>query len=147
VLLGTRANDTPCSLTHSTHRTTGGWWHLNWGGRACGNGWCQIGGMSSNTSNTHGLMPFHCLRSSHYYEPSSPQQPPLTSIFLHVLPWIQPVWECSRLVRRATRSTRPQSLQLMNFDWTAGGPGVLLDFLGVCSRVTGDVFTWPLHLN
>jgi hypothetical protein len=59
---------------------TGGWWRLNWGGRACGNGWCQIGGMSSNTSNTHGLMPFHCLRSSHYYEPSSPQQPPLEDV-------------------------------------------------------------------
>ena len=31
-----------------TH-TTGGWWYLNWGGRACGNGWSQISGMVSNT--------------------------------------------------------------------------------------------------
>jgi hypothetical protein len=29
---------------------------------------------------THGLMPFHSLRSSHYYEPSSPQQPPLLGL-------------------------------------------------------------------
>jgi hypothetical protein len=28
---------------------TGGWWHLNWGGRARGNGWS---GMISNTSNS-----------------------------------------------------------------------------------------------
>ena len=28
---------------------TGGWWHLNWGGRAHGNDWCGIGGMVSNT--------------------------------------------------------------------------------------------------
>jgi hypothetical protein len=37
-----------------------------------------------------GLMPFHLLRSSHYYEPSSPQQPPLicfsdNQLFLHPL--------------------------------------------------------------
>jgi hypothetical protein len=30
------------------------------------------------THQTHGLMPFHVLRSSHYYEPSSPQQSPLS---------------------------------------------------------------------
>ena len=32
--------------------TTGGWWHLNWVGGACGNGWSRISGMVSNTSNT-----------------------------------------------------------------------------------------------
>ena len=28
------------------------------------------------------LMPFHLLRCSHYYEPSSPQQPPLVNTFI-----------------------------------------------------------------
>ena len=46
--------------------TTGGWWHLNWGGQARGNGWSGISGM-----------PFHLQPSSHHYEPSSPQQPPV----------------------------------------------------------------------
>jgi hypothetical protein len=31
---------------------TGGWWHLNWGGRACDNVWSGIAGMASNTANT-----------------------------------------------------------------------------------------------
>ena len=29
--------------------TTGGWWHLNWGGQARGNGWSRMSGMVSNT--------------------------------------------------------------------------------------------------
>ena len=33
-------------------QVTGGWWHLNWGGRARGNGWSGISGMVLNTSNT-----------------------------------------------------------------------------------------------
>ena len=32
--------------------STGGWWRLHLGGRACVNGWSGIGGMDSNTSNT-----------------------------------------------------------------------------------------------
>ena len=31
----------------------------------------------------HGLLPFHSLHSSHYYEPSSPQQPPLMYSTMH----------------------------------------------------------------
>ena len=64
------------ALSSKLHWATGGWWHLNCGGRARGNGWSGIGGMVSNTSNTWFpcLVPFHWLRSSHYYEPSSPQQ-------------------------------------------------------------------------
>ena len=61
--------------------STGGWWHLNWGGRACGNGWSEVSGMVFNTSSTwFDAVPFaafHLHRSRHYYEPSSPQQPPL----------------------------------------------------------------------
>ena len=30
----------------------GGWWHLNWGERACGTAWSRISGMVSNTANT-----------------------------------------------------------------------------------------------
>ena len=33
--------------------TTGGWWHLKWGGRAGGNGWSRISGMASNTWFLH----------------------------------------------------------------------------------------------
>ena len=47
---------------------TGGWWHLNWGEWARGNGWRGIGGKVSNTSNTwfpcawcHSLIPFRPL--------------------------------------------------------------------------------------
>ena len=29
--------------------TTRGWWHVNWGGRACGIGWSGVSGMVSNT--------------------------------------------------------------------------------------------------
>jgi hypothetical protein len=29
---------------------TGDWWHLNWGGRALGNGWSRMGGMVSKTN-------------------------------------------------------------------------------------------------
>ena len=47
---------------------TGGWWHLNWRGLAGGNGRSGFGGMVSKTSNV----------SDRYYEPSSPQQPPLS---------------------------------------------------------------------
>ena len=38
--------------TEYTEWSTGGWWHLNWGGRARGNDWSGIGGMVSNTSIT-----------------------------------------------------------------------------------------------
>uniref|UniRef100_A0A4W5NN99 Roundabout, axon guidance receptor, homolog 3 (Drosophila) n=1 Tax=Hucho hucho TaxID=62062 RepID=A0A4W5NN99_9TELE len=56
---------------------TGGWWHLNWGGRARGNGWYQI-------HQPHGLIPFHLLPTSHYYEPFSPQQPRLILMVMAV---------------------------------------------------------------
>lgn len=65
-----------CKLAYIyTHRNmythiTGGRWHLNRKGRARGNAWSRISGMVS--------MPFHSVRSSHYYERSSRQQPPLT---------------------------------------------------------------------
>ena len=36
----------------SNERTTGSWWHLNWGGLAHGNGWGGRSGMVLNTSNT-----------------------------------------------------------------------------------------------
>ena len=36
--------------------STGGWWHLNWGGGACGNVWNGVSGMVSNTSNTWFLL-------------------------------------------------------------------------------------------
>ena len=41
-----------CTVLWSRSGHTGGWWHLNWGGRARGNGWWGIGGMVSNTLNT-----------------------------------------------------------------------------------------------
>ena len=65
-------NNGPQDLITLSLCITGGWWHLNWGEQACGNGWSGISGIVSNT-----LMPFHLLRSKHYYEPSSPQQPPV----------------------------------------------------------------------
>ena len=58
---------------HTNHTlTTGGWWHLNQGGQACGNGWS---GMVSNTVSMF-LIIFHSLHSS-------PQQPPLTQTWVH----------------------------------------------------------------
>jgi hypothetical protein len=47
--------------------TTGGWWHLNWGGRACDHVWRGMGGMVSNTSITWfdaiPFAPFQSLRA------------------------------------------------------------------------------------
>ena len=65
-----------------TLHTTGGWWHLNWGGQARSNDWSGISGMVSNTPNTWppGVW-CHSRRSGHYYEPFSPQHPPV----LHTL--------------------------------------------------------------
>jgi hypothetical protein len=68
---------------------TGGWQHLNWRGQVMvmagmeGLEWYQI-------HQTHGLMPFHSLRSSKYYEPFSPQQPPLLNAFFLYRPIVQP---------------------------------------------------------
>lgn len=42
--------------------TTGGWWNLNWGGQARGNGWSGIVEMASNTLDT--WLPFIMSRSS-----------------------------------------------------------------------------------
>jgi hypothetical protein len=39
------------------------------------------------------LMPFHLLRSSHYYEPSSPHQPPLVDMYTYVYMFVH-VWVC-----------------------------------------------------
>jgi hypothetical protein len=61
-------------------KTIGGWWYHTWGGLAHSNDCSSMSGMVSNTSNTWFpcvLMPFHFLRCRRYYEPSSPQQPPL----------------------------------------------------------------------
>ena len=42
-----------CNVEHVIlDEITGGWWHLNWAGRAPGNGWSGISGTLSNTSNT-----------------------------------------------------------------------------------------------
>jgi hypothetical protein len=65
---------------------TEGRWYLNWGGLAHSNGWTGINGMVSNTSNTVSmcLIPFYSLNSSHYYELSSPQQPPVACMHAHL---------------------------------------------------------------
>jgi hypothetical protein len=43
-------------------RATGGCWHLNWGGWACGNGWSEINGLVSNTP-THSFHVFDTIHS------------------------------------------------------------------------------------
>ena len=73
---------------------TGGWWHLNWGGRARGNGWSRISGMVSNTSNIwFPFVWFHSLHCRDYYELSSPHQPPLVYTIGHSL--VMMLWLCS----------------------------------------------------
>ena len=58
--------------------STAGWWHLSWGERACGNDWNRWNGIKYiKHMISRCLMPFHLLRFSRYYEPFSPQQPPL----------------------------------------------------------------------
>jgi hypothetical protein len=43
----------------------GGWWHLNWGGWACGNGWSGMVELYQ-IHQTHGLMPFNLVHSGYY---------------------------------------------------------------------------------
>ena len=42
--------------------STGGWWQLNWGGRACGNGWSRMSGMyqihQTHCSHVFDAIPF-----------------------------------------------------------------------------------------
>ena len=47
-----RNNQTSFKLRQVWIEITGGWRHLNWGGRPRGNGRSEISGMVSNTSNT-----------------------------------------------------------------------------------------------
>ena len=58
----------------------GGWWHLNWDSwyELERNQWNGIKHIKHRVSRC--VMPFHCLRSRYYCEPSSPQQPPLVSV-------------------------------------------------------------------
>ena len=73
---------------------TGGWWHLNWGEGARGNGWSGIGGMVSN-KNKHGFYVLYAIpfASSHYCESSSPQQPPLGCVCLCIVCACLCVWK------------------------------------------------------
>ena len=60
---------------------TGSWWHLNWGGRA------RVKWLERNRWNGIKymcLIPFNWLRSRHYYELSSTQQPPVVPLSLSV---------------------------------------------------------------
>ena len=70
-----------CSFLSNS--TTGGWWHLNWGGRPRGNGcsvieWNGIKYIKHMVSMC--LMPFHLRRSSHLMS-----RPPLSSLHCCVL--------------------------------------------------------------
>jgi hypothetical protein len=67
------------------------------GGRARGNGWSGIGGMASNTSTClvwevgeGGMRKRQRLCFRHYYEPFSPQQPPLVCVWVSACVWPLP---------------------------------------------------------
>ena len=61
--------------------STVGWWHLNWGGLARGNGWIRMSGMVANTSNTwFPWFPCVCRHSIHSVPPIIMSRPPLSSL-------------------------------------------------------------------
>ena len=67
------------SVSASTHEglnnnSTGGWWHLNWGGQAHGNGWCEIVQWYQIHKTPCIFHSLHCCSSYSEMSPSRPSR-------------------------------------------------------------------------